>query len=381
MRLFYEAWLANDLYDWLAAAALFSIALLAIGFLRSILRHVVIAVSRRTHWALDDVGVELIQATRLWLLFPLALYAGLAVLEVPPGLVRLIDLLAIIGLLSQTALWVNRVIASALKRQIARRSAVDGESVTALAMLGFAARVFVWAMIVLLILDQLGFEITALVAGLGIGGIAIALAVQNVLGDLFASLSIVLDKPFVVGDFIIVGEERGTVEHIGIKTTRVRALSGQLIVFSNNDLLRSRIHNYKRMVQRRAAFTIDVVYQTPPDLLERIPGILREAIEAQPRTRFDRAHLKECGAHSIVFEAVYFVLDASYGVYADVHQAVNLHIIREFARSGIEFAYPTQTLIIEQLHPGGEPGIRTAINAAQGTMKSTHERAEAGRAG
>jgi small-conductance mechanosensitive channel len=380
MRVFYEAWLANDVYDWLAAAALFSIALLTLGFVRSILRQILIAVSKRTQWRLDDLGIELLQATRLWLLFPLALYAGLAVLEVPPRLARLVDLVAIIGLLAQAALWVNRLIASALKRQIEKRAVADGETVTALSMIGFGARVLVWAMFILLILDQLGFEITALMAGLGIGGIAIALAVQNILGDLFASLSIVLDKPFVVGDFIIVGEERGTVEHIGIKTTRVRALSGQLIVFANNDLLRSRIHNYRRMFQRRAAFTIDVVYQTPPDVLERIPDILRTAIETQPTTRFDRAHLKECGAHSYVFEAVYFVLDANYSVYMDIHQAVNLHIIREFARSGIEFAYPTQTLIVERPRGGVDSGGRSG-RAADETLGGAGGRTAAGGAG
>jgi small-conductance mechanosensitive channel len=263
-------------------------------------------------------------------------------------LVRLIDLIAIMGLLAQAALWINCAIASSLKRSIAKRQTADGETITALSMLGFGARVLVWAMIILLILDQLGFEITALVAGLGIGGVAIALAVQNILGDLFASLSIVLDKPFTVGDFIVVGEDRGTVEHIGIKTTRVRALSGELIVFSNNDLLKSRIHNFKRMFQRRVLFAVDVIYQTPPDVLERIPGIMREAIEKQPKTRFDRAHLKECGAHSYVFEAVYFVLDSSYNIYMDIHEAVNLHIIREFERSGIEFAYPTQMLFMQR---------------------------------
>ena len=214
--------------------------------------------------------------------------------------------------------------------------------------LSFIARLVLWATILLLILDNLGVDITALVAGLGIGGVAIALAVQNILGDLFASLSIVLDKPFVLGDFVIVGDLMGSVENIGIKTTRVRSLSGEQLVFSNNDLLTSRIRNFGRMQERRVVFKLGVTYQTPAEKLEGIPGIIREAIEARDKTRFDRSHFASYGDFSLDFETVYYVLSADYNLYMDIQQAINLAIFRRFADEGIEFAYPTQTLFLEK---------------------------------
>jgi small-conductance mechanosensitive channel len=169
---------------------------------------------------------------------------------------------------------------------------------------------------------------------------------QNVLGDLFASLSIVLDKPFVLGDFLIVDEHLGNVEHIGLKTTRVRSLWGEQLIFSNSDLLNSRIRNLGRMQERRTVFALGVTYQTPREKLTRIPGILREAVEAQEKTRFDRSHFKAYGDFSLNFETVYYVTVADYNAYMDVQQAINLRIHERFEEEGIEFAYPTQTLFL-----------------------------------
>ncbi|MDB5923667.1 MAG: Mechanosensitive ion channel protein MscS [Betaproteobacteria bacterium] len=346
MKLLYQAWTANDAYDWLFAASLFVLVLLALALARSILRRVLAAFATRAGAGLDNVVVHVIDGTKLWLLLPAALYAGMSVLNVPRKLASVIALTIVIALIAQAAVWLNRFIVAWIRRQMGRRTA-DGETITALSMISFAAQILVWVLAAMLILDQLAFDITALVAGLGIGGIAVALAVQNILGDLLASLSIVLDKPFVVGDSIMVGEDKGVVEHIGIKTTRVRAPNGQVIVFSNNDLLKSRIHNYKRMQERRVPFTLEVVYQTSPEMLQRIPDMIRRAVELQEKTRFDRAHLKECGAHGYVFEALYTVLDGDIKLYMDIHQQVNLHIIRTFERENIEFAYPTQTLFIQ----------------------------------
>ena len=204
-------------------------------------------------------------------------------------------------------------------------------------------------LVALVALDTAGIDITALVAGLGVGGIAVALAVQNILGDLFASLSIVLDKPFVIGDFIIVGDMMGTVEHIGMKTTRVRSLSGEQLVFSNTDLLSSRIRNYKRMQERRALFRFGVTYQTSRDLLARIPEVVREVIEGRDETRFDRAHFAGFGDSSLDFEVVYYMLVPDYNAYMDTQQAVNLELVGRFEEIGIDFAYPTRTVFVE--HP------------------------------
>jgi small-conductance mechanosensitive channel len=210
----------------------------------------------------------------------------------------------------------------------------------------FVIRLVLWSVVALLVLDNLGVDITALVAGLGVGGIAVALAVQNVLGDLFASLSIVLDKPFVNGDFIAIGDLVGNVEHVGLKTTRVRSLSGEQLVFSNADLLSSRIKNFGRMNERRIAFSIGVTYDTPRETLRQIPEMIKRAVESEDEARFDRSHFKEFGDSALMFETVYYVLVPDYAKYMDVQQAINLSIHEQFEASRIEFAFPTQTLHI-----------------------------------
>jgi small-conductance mechanosensitive channel len=186
------------------------------------------------------------------------------------------------------------------------------------------------------------------VAGLGIGGIAVALAAQAVLGDLFSYFSILMDRPFELGDFIIIDDYMGTIEHIGIKTTRIRSLGGEQLVFSNTDLTGSRIRNYKRMEQRRIVFRIGVVYQTPVEKLKEIPGIIKGIMDAIPEARTDRAHFASYGDSSLDFEIVYYVLTGDYNKYMDIQQEINLSLAEEFERRGIEFAYPTRTLFIEK---------------------------------
>jgi len=171
------------------------------------------------------------------------------------------------------------------------------------------------------------------------------------LSDLFASLSIIVDKPFVIGDFIVIGDLRGTVERIGLKTTRIRSLSGEQIVFSNSDLLSSRVRNYKRMYERRISFSIGVTYDTNPELLERIPKMIEKIVSSQPKVRFDRCHFKSFGDFALIFETVYYMLVPDYNAYMDTQQAINLSIAREFAEEGIEFAYPTQTIYLAKGGP------------------------------
>ena len=236
--------------------------------------------------------------------------------------------------------------------------AQDPDGATTLRLIGFAAQGALWLLVGLLALDQLGFDVTALIAGLGIGGVALALAVQNILGDVFACAAIALDKPFVVGDFIVVDGLRGTVENVGLKTTRVRSLDGELLVFSNADLLKSRVRNFKRMFERRIQFCIAVNYDTPADKLRRIPGWLREAVDAQPKTRFDRAHFKSYGDWALDFEVVYYVLDADYNLYMDVQQSLNLAIYERFSAEGVEFAFPTRTLFVRGAAESEAPPAR-----------------------
>lgn len=339
----------NTVYTWLLAGG---VAITVFGVLLLLRRFVAARLSEfadRTSNDWDDLLAHLARCTRLTFIIAVALYAGAGLLVLPAPAQRVIDAMAVIALVVQGALWGNGAISHLVQQQVRRRAAADSASLTTVTALGFLSRVLLVSLLVLLGLDNLGVDITALVAGLGIGGVAVALALQNVLGDLFASLSIVLDKPFVIGDFIIVDDLMGTVEYVGLKTTRVRSLHGEQIIFSNAGLLASRIRNYKRMQERRVVFGLGVIYDTPAQRTAAIPGMIREIIEAQPNVRYDRAHFKSYGAFSLDFEVVYYVLDADYNVYMDVQQEINLAIQRRFAAEGIEFAFPTQTLYLRQL--------------------------------
>jgi small-conductance mechanosensitive channel len=291
---------------------------------------------------------DVVRATRLWLLAPLALYAGAMLLELPARLERTVENVAMVALVLQFALWATRLLSRWLERRAEAARGTDPEAATTVTLLGFVGRVVVWSLALLFGLDQLGFDVTALIAGLGIGGIAVALALQNILGDLFASAAIVLDKPFMVGDFIVIGEHAGSVEKVGLKTTRVRSLSGEQLVFSNAQLLNTQLRNFKRMQERRIAFAIGVTYETPLEKLREIPAWLKAAVDSQPKARFDRAHFKAYGDFSLNFEVVYYVLSAEFNVYMDTQQAINLAIFEQFARQGVQFAYPTRTLYIRQ---------------------------------
>lgn len=330
-----------------ATIALFAVAvnILLLRTLRRLLLTRLARTAPGSDTCIDDFFVEILTATRFLLAGAIALYVATRFLSLPPALALLVDRAFIGLLLLQSGLWANRGLEFWLRQRFARNDdGNDGARAMTRSLLSFLGRIALWALVLLLILDNMGLNVTALVASLGIGGIAVALAVQNILGDLFASLSIAIDKPFVIDDFIIVDDLMGTVEHVGLKTTRIRSLSGEQIIFSNNDLLKSRIRNYKRMQERRALFAVGVTYDTSVELLEKIPELLREAIEAQDGVRFDRAHFKSFGPSSLDFEAIYYVLQPEILRYMDAQQAINLQLLRSFAHHGIEFAFPTQTL-------------------------------------
>ena len=207
-------------------------------------------------------------------------------------------------------------------------------------------RIFVWTIGIVVLLDNMNVEISGLLTGLGISGIAIAFASQKVLADIFSYFTIFFDRPFDIGDFIIIGEHRGTVSHIGLKTTRIKSLSGEELVFSNNDLTDSRISNYGKMKERRINFKIGVVYSTSLEKLEKIPEIIEKIINNVEKTTFDRAHFSSYGDFSLIFEVVYYVKDSDYKVYMDIQEKINLEIKRKFEELNIEIAYPTQSIYL-----------------------------------
>jgi small-conductance mechanosensitive channel len=298
-------------------------------------------------------------------------YFGSLTLRLPEKTLHLIGAVTIAALLIQGAIWANRLLVGAIQRQVNQRVATDAASAMTISAVGFLVRVALWTVVGLMMLANFGVDVTALVAGLGIGGVAVALAAQNILSDLFASLSIVLDKPFVVGDFIIVGDFMGSVEYVGLKTTRLRSLSGEQLIFPNGDLLQSRIRNYKRMTERRIVFSLGVVYQTPHEKLAAIPGLLREIVESQEGTRFDRAHFQKYADSALIFEVVYYVLTPDYNLYMDIQQRINLTIFQRWAELGIEFAYPTQTVFLER------PGVGAPVGRGSPAEKLTKPHPEA----
>jgi len=336
----------NPVWTWLLAAAVIIVVALILWVLRRFIHRRLGEFAKRTATKVDDLVADLLGRTRFWFLVAISLYAGSLALTLPPVATRVLSTIAVLALLGQAGIWGTGLVSFLITRSVKRKLEEDAATATSMAALGFIIKLVLWAVIMLLALDNMGVDITALIAGLGIGGIAVALALQNILGDLFASLSIVIDKPFVIGDFIIVDDLLGTVERIGLKTTRVRSLFGEQLVFSNSDLLNSRIRNYKRMFERRIVFSIGVTYQMSHKKLAAIPEMIREIVEGQEMTRFDRAHFKEYGDFALKFEIVYYVLVPDYNTYMDIQQAINLAIYERFEKEGIEFAYPTQTLYV-----------------------------------
>lgn len=304
------------------------------------------AFAERTKIRGDDLLAVIIQKMSLIFLLIVSMWPASYFLVISASVRRAHGKLLILALLYQAALWGNGIITFLLTPPA---DATDKQQATAriLQSIGFLCRLGIWVIVILLALANLGFDISVLLAGGTIGGIAIAFAFQSILKDLFSSVSILLDKPFEVGDFIVVGDMKGTVERIGLQSSRVRSITGEQLIFHNGDLVSSRIRNYKRMQERRSLFTIGVVYGTPSAKLEAIPGMIEAIISGEEQARFDRSHFSAFAASSLDFETVYYVSVADYQTYMDIQQRINLALVKRFEDEGIEFAYPTQTIHLE----------------------------------
>jgi small-conductance mechanosensitive channel len=340
--------LGNTLQQWLIAVTLTVAIVLLLRLIQRLAARRLAALASLTETQWDDIVVGLIGRTKLLFLFIVGLFFGSLLLELPAHIRSLLSSLLIISLLVQAGIWGVSFITSLLEAYRQRALKKNPAAITSINVIGLITKFILWSSILLLALNNLGINVTSLIAGLGIGGVAVALAIQNILGDLFASLSIVLDKPFVIGDFLMIGDFMGSVEYIGLKTTRIRSLSGEQLVFSNSDLLGSRIRNYGRMFERRVVFSIGVTYQTPRERLKLIPEIIREAIESKSKTRFDRCHFMKYGDYALIFETVFYVLSPDYNAYMDIQQAIYFEIHERFEQEQIEFAYPTQKLFVTQ---------------------------------
>jgi small-conductance mechanosensitive channel len=348
MDIFAIEFYGNSLKSWLISVGILLSSLILLLLLKRVIVRRLSDFAKRSPTLIDDALVNLFGQTRSYFILAISVYFATLALTFPDPMVKVIEKSIILIALIQGAGWIVGIINFWIRHESGRRLQADAAGATTLTALGFVARLGLWSVIVLLALENVGVDITTLIAGLGIGGVAVALGLQSVLGDLFASLAIVLDKPFVMNDFIVVNEHMGSVEHVGLKTTRIRSLTGEQIIFSNSDLLRSRIRNYGRMTERRVLFLIGVHFQTPHAKLAAIPGLVRSIIEAQPGVRFDRCHFKEFGESSLVFETVFYVKNPDYNVSMDVQHAINLELHRRLGEEGIKIAYPTRVLYMEQ---------------------------------
>ncbi|MEO7206092.1 MAG: mechanosensitive ion channel family protein [Steroidobacteraceae bacterium] len=289
----------------------------------------------------------LIGNTTQLLFFAVALDAARQSLTLPDKLQRIVSNIVMILILVQIGLWAGRSVRFYLEMKERERGS-DRVFSGSLDIISFVARMLIWSLLILLGLDNLGVNITALLAGLGVGGVAVALALQNVLGDLFASLSIALDKPFVVGDNLTIDTFIGRVEHIGIKTTRLRSEGGEQIILSNADILKSRVRNFGRLSQQRILATIRLGFDTPSEKLKALPQVLENVVREHPQAHFERCHLKTLGESSFQFELSYFVQQPATNPMLDLQQAVNFRIIDELRRLGLEFAYPAQLVLLDR---------------------------------
>lgn len=340
--------LGNSILAWLTALGVALSINLVVGLVKyGLVVRLTRAVSNAEHVRARAI-VDVARRTSQLLVFLVSAFVVTRYLDLPERVADLLRGAAILAAFLQIGLWAHCALQLWLGHYRERVVRSNIGATTSLGALGFVGQIVLWGFVSLLALSNLGVDVTALVAGLGIGGIAVALAVQNILGDLFASLSIVVDKPFVVGDFIIVDDYMGTVEYVGMKTTRIRSLGGEQIVFTNGDLLQARVRNYKRMYERRIVFTFGLVLQTPPEKLEKVSRIVQELVERQPLTRFDRAHFFKFGEYSLDYEVVFWMMDPDYNKYMDVQQAINLAMLRSFAEEGVRLAYPARALALEE---------------------------------
>ncbi len=342
-----ELYFGNTIQEWVTAAAIFAGVFLLLLAGRHLIKKKLKVFSKRTATRLDDLFVEVMGRTRYTFLILVSLYLASLGLNLSDTAKIVLSILVRLALLVQIGIWTS----AAATHLLRRKGSGDAKEPSRVAI-DFAVKLVIWSIVLLLGLDNLGVDVTALITGLGIGGVAVALALQSVLGDLFASMSITLDEPFVPGDFIVVDTLMGTVEQVGLKTTRLKSISGEQVIIANTDLLKSRIRNFGRMQERRVVFNLGVTYQTPHAVLERIPGMVKEIIAQHPGARFDRAHFQKFGDFALLFEIVYFVTDPDYSRYMDIQQAINLDICRTFETESIQFAYPTQTVFV---HPHASP--------------------------
>lgn len=345
MNVLDQIFLGNTIKDWLIAAGIIALAFTAIRLLKPPLMRRLKAFTSRTSNTFDDFIYLAIETTLIPFLYYLALYFAIQYLSFSPGISQVFK----VAILFVGTYFILRLISSflnfAIFKFLDKQDQGEAKQKQAKGLI-IIIQAIIWILGFVFLLNNMGYDVTTIITGLGIGGIAIALAAQTILGDLFSYFVIFFDRPFEIGDFLIVDDKVGAIEYIGIKTTRMKAISGEQIVFSNKDLTDARVHNFKRMLTRRVLFKLGVTYQTPAEKVKRIPQIIKDIIEPVEKVTFDRSHFSAFGDFSLDFETVYLIDGADYNVYMDIQQCIYLNILEAFEHEGIEFAYPTQSLFV-----------------------------------
>lgn len=345
-RLLRTRFLGNEYRDWVFALGVAALCVL-VGFsVRRLARRQRERLEATPETEILETVVRALSRTSTLFLWIVGCYVGSLLLSLSKRVDHGLGTAFTVVCFLQVGVWAASAVGSVFAHKQRNALGTNPAAAGTFALLGFVGRVLVWATVLVLSLDNLGVNVTALVAGLGVGGIAVALAVQNVLGDLLASLSIALDRPFVLGETLAVGEHVGTVEYIGIKSTRLRSVDGEQIIISNADIIRSRVRNFGRMAERRVLFNLGVAPATGVADLERLPELFREAIEPVPNTRFARAHLARITDGSFEFEVVFMVIGNDYNVFMDAQQSVYLRILRHLQEQGISLGFPGRRLVV-----------------------------------
>lgn len=353
-----KSFLNNTVYSYLVAIGIVLIGASIIKIFKGPILNRFKSLTAKTNTHIDDYIIDSVDRFGIPALYVLLVSSALRYLVISPRLTTFIHYLTIIIVTILIIRFISSTILMLLTKYVRHQSGGE-EKVKQLYGIMVIINVFIWSVGVLFLLDNLGQDVTAIIASLGIGGIAIALAAQNIVGDVFNYFVIFFDRPFEVGDFVAIDDKSGVIEYVGLKTTRIKTLSGEQLVFANSDLTSSRIHNYKKMTRRRIVFKFGVTYQTTHGQLKEIPSIIKSIINEQKPTTFDRAHFYSYGDSSLDFEVVYYVESGEFNLYMDIQQQINLRLYEEFENRGIEIAFPTRTLYIhkqEEDDTDGKPG-------------------------
>ncbi len=334
--------LGNTVLDYLITLGALVLFLIIFKIFQFVILNRLKKLSQTTKTDIDDILLEAVQSLRPPFYYFLSIYFALPFLEIKESVLGIISNILIVLIVYQVIKAILVLVDYVFKKITEKKNDVGTK--LAFSYLSGFAKIMIWSFGLLLVLSNLGINITSLVAGLGIGGIAFAFAMKNILGDLFSSFAIFFDKPFLPGDFIKVGDKSGTVKKIGIKTTRIQASQGEEIIFSNQELTSSQVHNFKKMKERKISFSFGVVYETSLKKIKKIPKIVKEIIVGIDKARFDRAHFNRFDDSALNFDVVYFVESDGYKTYMDIQQKINLKILEVFEKEKIEMAYPTRVV-------------------------------------